>query len=257
MLKTGLGFDLFLLLAVSIVTYIYIYRSSQGNVPELRVPPALEAIDEIVGRATEMGRPITYCTSYVGLQYSSMALQNLAGISVLGYMAKKAAEYDTRIIGCFATGDLQLIAEDVVRESYIAAGKPEKEVDMRFLTPMEYAYASATMGIMRREKIAGNVMLGAIAGENVLWGATAAELGAIQLGGMAISQVCFFVALCDYVLIGEELYVAGAVLSEDKTLISALASEDIAKFVILGLTILGAILASAGVAQGLIDFINL
>jgi hypothetical protein len=255
MIKPGFSFDILLLLGIAVITYIYLQRASRGEVPKLRVPPALKAVDEIVGRATEMGRPITYCTSYVGLMYSSMALQNLAGIAVLGHMAKLAAEYDAEIIGCFATGDLQLVAEDVVRENYIAAGKPEKEVDMRFLTPMEYAYASATMGIMRREKIAGNVMLGAIAGENVLWGATAAELGAIQLGGMAISQVCFFVALCDYVLIGEELYAAGAVLSEDETLISALASEDIGKFILLGLTLLGALLASVGVAQGLLDFL--
>jgi len=252
MIKTGYSFTFVLFLAMFIITYIYLYRGSKGKLVKLQSPPALKSVDEIIGRATEMGRPVTYSTGYLG-----MTMQDLAGIPVLGYMAKLAARSGAHLIGCFSTGEMQLLAEDVVKEAFIAEGHPEMKPDMRFLTPMEYAYTAATIGIMRREKIAGHVMIGMIAGENVLWGATAAELGAIQLGGSPINQVCYFVLLCDYTLIGEEMFVAGAVLSEDPALISGLASEDIAKFISLAIIIFGVILASAGMGSSILNLLKM
>jgi hypothetical protein len=79
----------------------------------------------------------------------------------------------------------------------------------------------------------------------------------MQLGGMAIGQVAFFVALCDYVLIGEELYAAGAILSEDPSLISAISAEDIPKMLIILLIVIGSILATFNSADWLINLLGL
>jgi hypothetical protein len=240
-----------------IIGYYYIIQGDNNKVPKLREPPAIQAVEEIVGRATEMGRPITFTTGYTGMLYASMALDNLAGVAVLGEMAKMAATKGAHIIGTFAAPEMQLVAYGTVKDAHVAAGMGELEPDMRFLSSMEFSHAAAHMGIMRREKVAGNVMLGAIAGENVLWGATAAELGAMQLGGMAIGQVAFFVALCDYVLIGEELYAAGAILSNDPSLISALSAEDIPKLMVILIIVIGSILATVNSAGWLINLLGL
>jgi len=60
-------------------------------------------------------------------------------------------------------------------------------------------------------------------------------------------QIPFFAALCDYVLIGEELFAAGAYVSGDPQQVGSIAAQDWYKLVAIALSILGAILATAGI----------
>jgi len=53
-----------------------------------------------------------------------------------------------------------------------------------------------------------------------------------------------FIVACDYTLIGEELFAAGAYMSREPLLLGSLKGQDIAKFVIIILTIIGICLIS-------------
>ena len=76
---------------------------------------------------------------------------------------------------------------------------------------------------------------------------TGNSTGAIQIAGTAsASQLPFFVAACDYTLIGEELYAASAYLSDDPMQIGSLKGQDAAKALIMALIILGVISLSLG-----------
>jgi hypothetical protein len=61
------------------------------------------------------------------------------------------------------------------------------------------------------------------------------------------SQLPFFVAACDYTLIGEELFAASAYLSRDPKQLGSLKGQDIGKLVFLFSIIIGCILETAGI----------
>jgi hypothetical protein len=71
---------------------------------------------------------------------------------------------------------------------------------------------------------------------------TANSVGAIQIAGTAMpSQLPFFVAACDYTLIGEELFAASAYLSKDPKLLGSLKGQDVGKFIFLLVILVGVV----------------
>jgi hypothetical protein len=98
-----------------------------------------------------------------------------------------------------------------------------------------------------REKPATIFYMGAFFAESLILAETGNEAGAIQIAGTAMpSQLPFFVAACDYTLIGEELFAASAYLSREPRQLGSLKGQDVGKLVFLILIILGVILETTG-----------
>ena len=145
-----------------------------------------------------------------------------------------------------------------MRQGYMAAGRPDmfQEDTVQFLSSEQFAYAAAVMGIMNRRKVAANLMMGAFWAESLLFAEAGAQVGAIQVAGTAsMGQLPFFVAACDYTLLGEELYAAGAYLSQDKVKLGAIGAQDIGKAVVMVLVVVGSLMATAG-NSGLLDLLK-
>jgi hypothetical protein len=71
--------------------------------------------------------------------------------------------------------------------------------------------------------------------------------GAMTLGGTDTTHnIPFMVAANNYSTIGEEMYAMSAYLSEDPVLGSTLAGQDIGKYAAMIITIIGVLLAAAG-----------
>ena len=118
---------------------------------------------------------------------------------------------------------------------------------------------------MVREKPAANFILGNYAAESLIIAEAGASTGAIQIAGTAsISQIPFFIVACDYTLIGEELFAAGAYVSREPLLLGSLKGQDIAKLVIILIMIIAIILGTmaaivnsdGGIFQCLSDFMK-
>ena len=100
---------------------------------------------------------------------------------------------------------------------------------------------------MVRERPAAIFYMGNFLAEALMLAETGHATGAIQIAGSAsASQLPFFVAACDYTLLGEELYAASAYLSQDPLQIGSLKGQDAAKALIMGLIILGVAAVSLG-----------
>ena len=100
---------------------------------------------------------------------------------------------------------------------------------------------------MIREKPAAIFLVGYFFAESLILAETGQSTGAIQIAGQADpTQLPFFVATCDYTLIGEELYAASAYLSKEPVLLGSVRGQDIAKAILLLLGIVGVIAASFG-----------
>jgi hypothetical protein len=223
------------------ITLLYIFWARKGKLFIRRIS-GLDAVEEAVGRATEMGKPILYCNG-IGLIDS---ISTVASLNILGQVAKKVAEYDTPLTVPTADPVVHAVAREMVKEGYNAVGRPDlfKEDSVYFITSDQMGYAAALAGIMAREKPATNFFMGYYAAESLVLAESGAATGAIQIAGTdQISQLPFFITACDYTLIGEELYAASAYLSKEPLLVGSLKGQDACKLVIILLVVLGTIAA--------------
>ena len=211
----------------------------------LRRIAGLDAVEEAIGRSTEMGRPILYLTGSGGMDEVS----TIAATVILGEVAKKVARYDTTLKVPHRDPIVMAVCQEIVKESYIEAGRPDafKEDSNFFITGDQFSYTAAVDGIMLREKPAANFFMGSYFAESLLLTETGASTGAIQIAGTdSDHQLPFFVTTCDYTLIGEELYAASAYLSREPVLVGTLRGQDFGKAFIMGVLVLGTALATVG-----------
>jgi hypothetical protein len=220
---------------------------------KIRRIAGLDAVEEAVGRATEMGRT---CFFIAGIQDLN-EMQTVAGITVLSHVAKVAAEYDARLEMPTARSLVMTTARETVQASYLAAGRPESYVEdnIYYVTDEQFGFAAFATGKMVREKPAACFYMGCFYAESLMLAETANTVGAIQIAGTAEpAQLPFFIASCDYTLIGEEFYAASAYLSGDPDQLGSLKGQDLGKLFVSFLLVIGSLLATGVVLAGRANF---
>jgi len=230
-------------IAFSTFALVFITLARKGKKLYVRPLAGIEAVDEAIGRATEMGKPILYI---LGLGSADM-IATIASFTILSRVAKKVAEYQTPILIPCCDPIVMAVAQETVRAAFLEAGRPDqyKEENIYYLTSMQFAYVAGVNGIMLREKPATNFYLGKFYAESLLLAETGSLAGSIQISGTdEIAQIPFFVAATDYTLIGEELYAASAYLGKEPILLGTLKAQDWGKAVVMIALILGALAAT-------------
>jgi hypothetical protein len=228
-----------------VVLLLYFYRRikiAPGSLFIRRIA-GIDAIEEAVGRCTEMGRPILYVPGIDDMQ----DIQTIASMLILGKVAETAARYKTEIFVPCRIPFVMSVAEEMVRQGFYNAGVPEdhKPDNMSFISDEQFAYTAGVNGIMLREKPAANLLLGRFFAESLILSETGFEAKAIQVAGTAeVTQLPFFIAACDYTLIGEELFAASAYLSRDPKLLSNLKATDWFKVLAIVAMLAGSLLAT-------------
>ncbi|MEW6713313.1 MAG: DUF6754 domain-containing protein, partial [Candidatus Riflebacteria bacterium] len=69
----------------------FTFHAQRGKEMFIRRISGLSALEDAVGRATEMGRGVLYIPGIMDMD----DIQTIAGVTILGHVAKKTAEYDT------------------------------------------------------------------------------------------------------------------------------------------------------------------
>ena len=236
---------LYAVLIFGFLTLYFVTRARRGADLYVRPLAGIEAIDDAIGRATEMGRPILYV---LGLG-TAADVATIASFTILGRVGKRVAEYQTGLIVPTYDPIVMTVAQEVVKSSYLDAGRPDsyKEDTVFFVTQSQFAYVAAVNGIMLRELPATNVYMGKFFAESLLLAETGALAGSIQIAGTdEIAQIPFFIVACDYTLIGEELYAASAYLGREPILLGSLKAQDYAKAAVIILAVLGIVSANLG-----------
>jgi len=231
-------------LLFGIMVFIMIQKAKLGHDLYIRPIAGIQEIDNAVGRATEMGRPILFVPGLSGIS----DIATLAGLAILGQVAKKAAEYDTRILVPCRDYLVMPIAQEIVREAHYEAGRPDTfdKSSVFYLTDAQFAFVAGVNGVMIREKAATNFFMGMFYAEALIMTETGNATGAIQIAGTdAVTQIPFFITTCDYTLIGEELYAASAYLKHEPLMLGTLKAQDYFKFLLMFIVIVGTILSTA------------
>jgi hypothetical protein len=221
---------------------ILVERARRGARLFIRRIAGLEAVEEAVGRATEMGRPILYVPGLDPMD----EVATVAAIDILGQVAKKAGEYETKLVCPNRDPIVMAVAQQVVREAYTSVGKPHlyQEENVYYVTYSQFGYAAAVAGYMVRERPATNFFIGKFYAESLVLAETGNATGAIQIAGTdSDAQLPFFISSCDYTLIGEELYAGAVYLSRRPLLLGALKAQDYAKIIIIAAIVAGVVIA--------------
>ncbi len=230
-------------LTFSAMFLFFLSRAGRGKELYLRRVAGLDALEEAIGRATEMGKPVLYVPGMDDIDQA----QTIASMVVLGHVADITAEYDTPIIVPCRSPVVMSVAEEAVREAHILANKADRynPDNIRYLSGEQFAYTSSVNGIMLREHPAANLYMGTYYAESLILVETGFSAGSIQVAGTAsVTQIPFFIVGCDYTLIGEEYYAASAYLSRAADVLSSIKTADYFKVGILAVLLTGCLLQS-------------
>lgn len=231
------------IISFAVVLYTTYHRKSRQAF-KMRQIPGLRAVEDAIGRATEMARPLVYTTGWGG---DIQRPTTIASLNVLSSVAEKTALYDCELI--FPTHDpvIMSVAQEVVRESYVRAGVPDRfrPEQIYYVTSSQFGYAAAVEGIISRKKPASVFLLGTFEAESLILAETGNSVGAIQIAGTdSTIQLAFFIVACDYTLIGEELFAASAYLSKDESILASVRAQDILKVLLTMLLVLATLWAT-------------
>ncbi len=228
--------------------FVLFLRGRKGRLPYIRPIPGFNALEDAVGRAAEMGKPILYVP---GLQDASNPA-TVASMSLLSEVVKRAARLRTRVKVPNYSSITWPVAQNVTKEAYMKAGRPEDydPDDVAYLTSRQFTFTAAVIGMMARLKTASNFLIGHFYSESLILAETGAETGAVQIGGTdSETQLPFLITTCDYMLIGEELFAAAALATDDPVSRSTIAAHDWFKILVMVLIGAGFVLSLLGALE--------
>ena len=219
-------------IAVLIVLYATYHRSTRERFRIRRIA-GLDAINDAIGRATEMARPVLYTPGWGG---DIQRPTTIASMNILQQVAARTAQYDCRLI--YPTHDpvIMAVAQEVVQQAYAASGFADRfrAEDITYVTSSQFGYAAAVDGLISRLQPASIFLLGTFEAESLILAETGNSVGAIQVAGTdSTIQLAFFIVACDYTLIGEELFAASGYLSGDRSILASVRAQDMMKLLVV------------------------
>jgi hypothetical protein len=243
MLISGRIGELIIFIVLVFALIIAIWKSGRGRLPTIRRLPAIDAIEELVGRATETGRPILFTPGYGGGNIrGTAAYPFFAAMNIMAYTVQLSAKLGAEFMSLFCQPEAIPIARALILESLRMEGKQEmwKEGMVRFITPLQFAYTTGVLATMSRERVAGTILVGPYWAEALIFAEYSNTIGAMSIAGTeSATQLPFFVGVCDYTLIGEELYAVGAYVSKSPIELGSIEGEDWCRIIIMFIIIIG------------------
>ncbi len=241
----------FVIILCFVVEY-FIEKAKNGDEIYMRPIAAIKAMEEAVGRSTEMGKPVLYVPGISSLDQ----IDTISGLTILGHVAGMTAEYEASLHVPVCVPIVMETAKEACKEAYLKKGRPDlyRKDMVHYVTDDQFAYAAGVNGIMLRDKPAAVFFQGKFYAESLILAETGNSIGAIQIAGTgSSSQIPFFVTACDYTLIGEEFYAASAYLSGSPEMLGSIKGQDYVKLGCMILIIV-VFISSLLHSSGYIDF---
>jgi len=216
-------------------------RVRLGFRPTLRPLPGFALLDGFVGQAVETGRTLHVSMGTKGIGGASTA-DTMAGLMALERLAEQAVATGLKLVITVSDPSLLPIAQDTLRRAYEGRGYPQgyDPEHLRYIAPDAIAYTAGVMGILEREDVVANAMIGGFGDEFLLMGESGARKGIQQVGGASSLETLPFVYVSmDEALLGEEIYAGGAYLSSKPSHLGSLLAQDWLRSAIILAIILG------------------
>jgi hypothetical protein len=179
-----------------------------------------------------------------GLSDTSVNAKSMQAINIFAYVSRVAARFANPILVCCYNAGIYTVATEIIRDVYQQEGLADRfdPDSVRFISDRQFAFAAGVSGLILREEAAACFFMGEFYAESLILAETANSIGAIQVASSTeLTQTPFFIAACDYVLIGDEFYAASAFLTRQPVLIGSLVGQDWCKILVASLIMAGVI----------------
>ncbi len=228
-------------IVVTALLLLYFTRRQQrlqedGRFTPLRPLPAYADLSTQLGEAIEAGKPLHISLGQAGLA-GAAAPTSVAAVHVLDRLAQEGCASGSPPLTTVGEGTLLPIAQDSLRRAYADTGRLSdyKPTMSQFVAADtdRYVFAGGVGSVIQQNKAGGNVMVGRYGPEIVI----AAEAASRQKINQVIgtddpSALAAATAVTDKLLVGEELFAAGAYLEGSPSQIAGLQVQDILRAVI-------------------------
>ncbi len=226
----------------------FIHRAKGGHSIFVRRIPGIDAIDDSIGRSVELGRSISFTSGLSGVTPTLYAC-----LGVLHHIARKTAIFRSKLFVPSSDPESLVLTDATIQSAYRAENRYGSYHPgmLRFLSEEQFAFASGYQGLMHRENVGAAFLFGRFAAESLILAESGQQVGAVQVAATtSAEQVPFFLVSCDYTVIGEELFAAGAYLSDDPVQTGSLRGQDFVKSFILILILIGVAQATFNTVMG-------
>lgn len=227
---------------------VFLSRVRAGHIPKFRKIPAFDSLNGMASQAIETGRPLHLSLGIGGMTNASTA-DSLAGLAVLDHMAQRAAITGVHPTVSMANPTVMLFAQNRLRAPHgnDSRGAEDAYRSVRWQAPQPAAYAAGVMSLLSTDQVHANVMVGKFGDEYLLMGEATAQRGIAQVGGASDPNTLPFVyTTAQEVLLGEEIYAAGAYLQKHPAHVSSLLTQDTMRWGVALAMLAGVVLASLG-----------
>lgn len=174
----------------------------------------------------------------------------LAGLAMLRHIAESTSVSDKPAVASTGDSTLGLLAQDTLQAGYQAAGVEElysfSTGRVTGLTP--FSYAVGAMNILKNENVSANIMIGHFGAEAAFLTDISDSEHTTAIGAsddIAGQSVLF--ANAQNILIGEELFAAGAYLGAGASHTASLTVQDILRWLVIIALLGGAFAKFAGI----------
>jgi hypothetical protein len=240
---------LLVLVSAGLLIGFSLYLRNKRRKPGLREIEAFRKLNQAIGLTVEDGTRL-----HVALGRSSLLTQRsaaaFAGLGALRHLAEVTATSDQPPIATSGNAALSILSQDTLHSAYKAAGSEEQYDPLSGRLPglTPFSYVAGTLPIMRDENVSANLLMGNFGAEIGLLTDAAERNNSFCLAAtddIAGQSVIFGTA--QEILIGEELYAAGAYVHASPTHIASLHVQDILRWLTIGLLLGGTVLKIIGV----------
>lgn len=244
-IQSGKILGLLMLISIFVLTLYYLTRERP---PFVRRVPALDAIEDGVGRSTEMGKAVMMNYGSGGFQYST-----IAALSILSFTARLCAERETRLVvptgGSRQALIVRPVGVDIVRTAYRLAGKGElfNEDDVPFLSVDTFPMGAGVAGMLLSNRPGLFLLAGQLWADSMMQAEASNQAGAITItSALSLGYASVLACASDYIMIAEEAMVASAYLSKDPGQLGSIRVQDIFKYLVMILVFVNLLLAQLG-----------
>ena len=212
----------------------------------LREISAFTRLQRAIGLAVEAGSRL-HISLGRGNLISSQSAIGYVGLSILDRIARSTSISDRPPVATSGEGTLGILSQDTQRGAAKYLGV-EFDPDRGRITGLSpYSYAAGTLSLIEEQEVGANMLIGSYGSEVGLITEAAERSESMTLGGTDnLSGQAVLFASAQEPLIGEETYAGGAYLGVGPMHIASLYAQDILRWVLIGLIIIGAIIKLIG-----------
>lgn len=242
-----LGF-FFALLCLGLILFFIFYERARALL-DVRVIHAFSRFRREVDLAVEAGKRL-HISLGRGNIHDLQGGAAFIGLTILDRCAREASNSDRPLVSTTGDGVTMILGQDTLQNTYrnLATEQRYDPANARLtgLTPM--AYAAGAMPIIHDEQVTANIFAGHFGSEVGLLTEAGESSHSLTVGGSDnLPAQAVLYATSDEPLLGEELYAAGVSLGAGSAHLASLYTQDILRWLLVAIIVVGAILKLLGI----------